>query len=255
MDFPVTRTVIDRAEMWVHELASSLEPPIKVPVLNSFRWEHPQKDASAAQVAKAVRAVSGLRAALQLADLGYTAECGTILRTVADFSSEIEYLGEALLEGRLTSDQQKFVEQHFAKFPTDSDELAAREREYFIGRKDIANARRRLFKKLDGPTDEVDKIVAYLNKGYDSLVHGSNESAMQLYSGRTAAFMLRGQESALHICSAKVAVAGKTKEFLNALRLMALTRGHRLMNDAIRAAFIELDTSKEDAGQLCLGLH
>lgn len=255
MDFPVTRSTLDLAEGWVHELAGALEQPVKIPIAGNFRWEHPKKDADSVQVAKAVRAVSGLRAALQLADFGYVVECATLLRTVADFCAEIEYLGEALVEGRLTADQQKFVDQHFAPFPTDPDELAAREREYYVGRKDMEKARRRLFTKWGGGTSELDKIAAYLNKGYDSFVHGSNGSAMELFSGRTSAFMLRGHESTYHICSTKAAVAGKLKEFLNALRLMALTRGLENMNDNILLAFSNLDASEEDSAAPCKQLR
>ena len=254
LDFPTTRSILDRAEDWVQQFGKTLRSPSQVPVLNSFRWEHPDKDAGSAQVAKAVRAISGLRAALHLADSGYTVEAGTLLRTVADFTAEIEYLGEALIEGRLTADQQKFVEQHFAPFPEDPDELAAREREYYIGRKDVAKASRRLFEKWGGKPEEYDKIAAYLHKGYDSFVHGANESAMQLFTGRTRTFMLRGHESQRHICMTKVAVAGKLKAFLNALRLMAMSRNDQTMHDAIRTAFNELDKSEEDSGAPCGGL-
>ena len=254
MDFPVTRETIDHAEQWVHELAKLLSPPVKVTVQGTFRWEHPERDASSAQVAKAVRAVSGLRGAMHLADLRHTAECATLLRTVADFSAEIEYLGEALLEGRLTDDQSRFVDQHFAPFPSDPDELAAREREYYIGRKDMAKARSRLFTKWGGDAKELDKIAAYLNKGYDSFVHGANGSAMELFTGRTTSFMLNGHESNRHICMAKASVAGKVKEFLNALRLMALSRHIEQMNNEIRAAFQKLDESGEDSVEGCAGL-
>lgn len=255
MDFPITRAILDQAEDWVQGFAKALPPPTRVPVLDSFRWEHPEKDASTAQVAKAVRAVSGLRAALHLADAGYTVEPAALLRTVADFTAEIEYLGEALVEGRLTADQQKFVEQHFAPFPEDPDELAEREREFYIGRKDIAKASRRLFEKWGGNIEQYDRIAAYLNKGYDSFVHGTNESAMQLYSGRTGDFMLRGHESPRHVCMAKVAVAGKLKAFLNALRLMAMSRKDQATHDAIREAYCHLDASEEDSGLPCSGLR
>ena len=228
VDFPVTRETMDHAEQWVHELAKLLSPPVKVTVQGTFRWEHPERDASSAQV--------------------------TLLRTVADFSAEIEYLGEALLEGRLTDDQSRFVDQHFAPFPSDPDELAAREREYYIGRKDMAKARSRLFTKWGGDAKELDKIAAYLNKGYDSFVHGANGSAMELFTGRTTSFMLNGHESNRHVCMAKASVAGKVKEFLNALRLMALSRHLEQMNNEIRAAFQKLDESGEDSVEGCAGL-
>jgi hypothetical protein len=254
VDFPVARQVLDRTEAFVHSFASLLPKAVRVPVKDSFRWEHPQKDAEATQVAKAVRGISGLRAAMHLADVGHTAECLTLLRTVADFSAEIFYLGEGLAEGRMTADQEKFVQQHFSPFPNDPDELAARERDYYIGRKDIGKAHRRLLKKHGAPVEEATKITDYLNKGYDAFVHGTNQSAMELYSGRTRSFMLHGHESARWVCMARMSVAAKLKEFLGALRIMAITRGNRALHDQIQQAWNELDASKEDTSLPCAGL-
>ena len=253
MDFPVTRTVLDRVDAWVHAFAQMLQPAERVPLKDSFRWEHPQKTPADVQVAKAVRAASGLRAALHLADLRHTIECGVVLRTVADFSAEILYIGEAILEGRLTEDQRRFVDQHFAPFPTDPDELAAREREYYVGRRDIGRAHRRLLERQGGPADELAKLGAYINKGYDSYVHGSNASAMELYDARINSFMLQGHLSERFVCLAKVSVAGKLQEFLKSLQFMAITRGSSLY-DEIRSAAGELDASGEDFGGACADL-
>ncbi len=254
MVFPVTRTIIGRMDGWVHTFAQQLAPAERVPIKESFRWEHPEKSPRSVQVAKAARAVSGLRAALHLADMAHTIESGTILRTVADFSAEILYLGEAVLEGRLTADQERFVDQHFAPIPTDPDELAAREREYYVGRKDIASAHRRIMEKFGAPAGEMAKIGAFLNKGYDSYVHGANSSAMELYDVRINSFMLRGHVSARFVCMAKVGVAGKTQELLNALRFMAITWGAGALSAEIRHASEELDASAEDSPRPCAGL-
>lgn len=255
MDFPVTRRVLAQADAWVNAFARMLPPAEKVPVRTSFRWEHKDKSPEAAQVAKAVRALSGLRAALVLADVGHTVECGTLLRTIADFSAEIVYIGEALSEGRLTADQRQFVEQHFARLPSDPHELAAREREYYIGRKDIGKAHRRLYEKQGVSADDMAKLTDYLNKAYDGYVHGTNASAMELYDARDNCFMLQGHLSTRFVCGAKVSVAGKLQEFLNALRFMAITRQAVGLEAEIRTASLELSASREDAGEPCKGLR
>lgn len=254
MDFPVTRKILDQADGWVTAFAKELPAAQKIPVRNSFRWQHPEKTPEAVQVAKAVRALSGLRGALILADAKHSVECGTLLRTVADFSAEILYVGEALAEGRLTADQQRFVDQHFAAFPTDPDALAAMEKEKYVGRKDIGKAHRRTYEKFGVPADEMEKLGAFLNKGYDGYVHGTNGSAMELYDARTNSFMLHGHLSARFVCMAKVSVAGKLQEFLNALRFMAVTRQLGNMANEIGAASHALDASGEDAGIPCRGL-
>jgi len=55
---------------------------------------------------------------MSLADLRLTVECGTILRTVSGYASEIISIGEGLLEGRFTTEQQEFIEQHYSALPS-----------------------------------------------------------------------------------------------------------------------------------------
>jgi len=55
---------------------------------------------------------------MSLADLRFIVECGTILRTVSDYASEIIFIGEGLLEGRFTTEQQEFIEQHYSALPS-----------------------------------------------------------------------------------------------------------------------------------------
>lgn len=239
MDFPVTRQTFGYLETWVDGFARALTPAEQVSSYESFRWQHPEASAEVVQVAKAVRAASGLRAALILADAGHTVECTTLLRTVADFSAEIMYLGEALLEGRLTPDQEEFVKQHFVPAATSLDEFVARERERYIGRRHIGKALRRLAKGSGGQADWLTLATGFLNAAYDGYVHGSNESAMVLYDANENSFMLRGHESPRHVCMAKVSVAAKLYELLNGIRLMAMTRGLTTVEAEVRVALAE----------------
>ena len=241
-------------EAWVQTFAGMLSPAEKVPVKDSFRWQHREHSVRTVQVAKAVRAVCGLRAALCLADQRFTTESATLLRAVADFAAEIIFVGEALLEGRLTDDQKKFVAQHFDALPVDPDELAAREKEYYVGRKAIAAAHQRIFEKTGVPTEQLQKIANYLNKGYDGYVHGANVTAMELYDVRTNTFMIGGQLFPRFVCMAKVSVAAKTSELINSLHFMAIVWGIQSLLPEIVAARNELDASSEDHGSLCAGL-
>ena len=255
MDFPVTRNLIERLPEWVDELASILPEPVRVPVDSyGFRWKYPEQSAEVVQTAKAVRMVSGIRAAITLADMGFTTECGTLLRTVSDCASEIHFLAEGLLAGGLNAAQQKFVDQYFVPFPEDPDELAAREREYYVGRKDILSALRRFGDRFGGGGDDLVKISTFLNKGYDSYVHSSFTSAMELYSGLTKSFMLSGNESVRSQCVAKVSVAGKLYEVIVALELMAITRELEDLRERTREGRKELDGSEEQSSAPCAHL-
>jgi hypothetical protein len=229
MDFPQTRAAIEKLPAWVNELASTLPAPVRVPIgfparAFSFRWEHQEKTLEVAQVAKAVRLATALRAALALADLRLTTEACSLLRMVGDFSKEITFLGEAMVEDRLTAEQKLFLEQHFAYHPMTPEELAEKERVRYVGRAATTRALGRLLEKAGGPTEEHAKAAAYLSAGFDRFVHGKYSTAMELFSGETMSFMLAGSDSPGQVRGAKVAVAGKTVEAIQALRLMAITR-------------------------------
>src|SRR6267378_3872283 len=97
-DFPFTRSLVAKLPTWVNQLASLLPRPVQVPAQpHGFRWVYPVENADVVQVGKAARMAGGIAAALNLADLGFTVECGSLLRTVSDFASEIAFLAEGLL--------------------------------------------------------------------------------------------------------------------------------------------------------------
>lgn len=246
MDFPITRSLINRLPGWVDKFAKKLPPPKKVPLDVGFRWEHEKKDAETLQVAKAVRMASGLHAAITLADARHTVECLSLLRMVSDFASEIEFIGEGLFEGRFTTEQRIFIDQNYSDLSASPDELAAREPLRPIGRKAVANAHGRLADKAGMDRSLLANNRAYVNRGYDGLVHGYYASAMDLFTGRTMNFMMTGHESDRHVCLAKIAVAGKVKEALNALRFMATTQGVTDLSEELQSAFDQLDQSRED---------
>ncbi len=255
VDCPRTRAIIDALPGWVEQFAERLPQPVKKHLDGGgFRWEHEVLDAETLQVAKAVRIASGLRAAMVLADSAHTVECSVILRTVADFSAEIWFIGEGLLEGRFTKEQARFIEQHHSPLPSSPNELAERERDYYVGRKAIAKAHKRIADKAGENAEELLNIASFLNKGYDSYVHGSYGSAMELFLGRTMGFMMTGRRSPANVCMTKASIACKLNEALNTLRFMATTRGMKALERELHVAFESIERSQEDAGLPCHGL-
>jgi hypothetical protein len=251
-DLPITRKLILALPPWVNAMASHLPPPVKVPAQpHGQRWAYPAETAEVVQVGKAVRMVSGITAALHLADLGFTVECGTMLRAVSDFASEIVFLGEGLIEGRMMPEQSKFVKDYFKPLPASAAELAQRKREGYVARRHIHKAQQRLVAKTGGSPAVFAEVIGMLTKGYDSYVHGAYESAMELFTGRTRTFMMRGHESPRHRCMAKVAVAGKLHEVIGALEFMALSRRLVPLHATIRGARHELYASQEESGDGC----
>jgi hypothetical protein len=224
-DIPITRGVIARLDEWLNALVSPLIPLRRIPAgpadLGGFQWAFREQTERALVVGKAVRMLSGIRAALILADLGCVAECGTILRTVSDFSNEVISICEGCAKGVPTEAQRRFVRQYFAPIPTTPEEYEEQERERWVTRDDLIAAHVRWATETGGDAARVRKVLRFLAYGYDKFVHGAYITAMELYDGRTGTFMLRGHESDGKRRKYKAAVASKLHEVLTALTFMA----------------------------------
>lgn len=245
-DFPATRAAIDRLPAWVNELAATIPQPERVEVPPyGFRWEHPDKTPEVIQVTKAVRLATSLRAALALADLRLTTEAASLLRLAGDFSNEIVFLGEALREGRLTDEQKRFVEQQSVYHPLTAEEFAELERVRYVGRGAAAKALARLFSGTGVDIEDNARRRAYVAAGYDRFIHGKYSTAMELFTGETMTFMLRGTNSPGQVRSAKAAISGKTVEGLQALQIMALTRRMRKLASELVGSVESINTSGE----------
>jgi hypothetical protein len=252
MDFAVTRAIISSLPGWVDQLTSRLPPPTRHTLTTgSFAWRHDATGADTLLVTKAVRIASGLRAAMVLADAHHTVEAVAVLRTVADFSAEVMFIAEGVLEGRFTKEQAQFIAQHHAPLARTPDEFAEREREYYVGRSAVAKAERRLAEKFGTDAELFAKLSGLLNQGYDSYVHGKYESAMELFDGQGKRFMMHGSKSDRAVCDAKTSIAGKLGAALNALAAIATVWKMASLADELRAAFNSLVSSDEDAGAPC----
>jgi len=244
-DFPQTRAALEKIPAWVNQLAETLPPPVLVPFGPGRRWEHEKRDPLVAQVAKAVRLATALRASLVLADAGLTTEAHSLLRIVGDINGEIQMLAEALVAGRLTKEQEDFLNQFFESLPLRPEELAAKEPVRFVGRGVVAKAVARLFKGPRSATEKHARGVAYLNTGYDRYVHAKYSTAMELFNGQH--FMLTGSDFPQQVRETKVAVAGKTVESVQSLRLMAKIRRLERLGGEIRATEVAVMGEHESA--------
>jgi hypothetical protein len=251
-DFPVTRQVLARLDEWLNELAAPLVPlkeiPAGPPGIGGYRWAFREETERALVIGKSVRMISGIRAAFILVDLGYVTECGTLLRTVSDFSNEVFSICEGVRSGNPTDAQKLFVEQYFKPIPEDPDEYDAQKREQFVTRDKLLSAHYRLAAEMKGGPnpDRVRKVLRYLAHMYDKYVHGAYITSMELYNGRTWRFMVAGHESPEYRSECKRAAASKLHESLSSLHMVAIG-----MNMLALAKEIEV-RSKElyDSGEL-----
>ncbi|MBU6482298.1 MAG: hypothetical protein KGS09_17365 [Nitrospirae bacterium] len=247
-DFTVTRQMIDRLEPWLEHLLNPLLPLQRVRHEDgSFHWEFTEQTPRALQVGKAVRMISGIRAALLLADSGYVVECYSLLRMVSDFAQEIIAIAEALLEERFTEPQERFVRQYYIPIAESADEYEQQERERYVSREELLKAHFRLDEQVTRDATTLRKLMRFVNYTYDKYVHGAYLTSMELYHGDRQNFMLRGHEADLHRRIAKASVAGKLHEVCHSLAFTALAAGDRALSEEITLALNELEKSDEQS--------
>jgi len=238
------RLVTDELNSWVNYLAAPLMPPRMLPegddlVRLEFRYHTPHS----VMVGKAIRAVSGLRAALVLADLGYVTECGALLRIVSDFCSEVIAIGHALNRGgELPPAVQKFVEQYFAPKARTPEQLAASERVRYVSREELMKAGRPTADaNVDG--EHLRVIHRFLNMTYDAYIHGAYETTMELCDPLTGRFSTDGHPDTSKREEFVDAVALKLHEVVVALEIAAAVTANAEVFAAAREARHTMDAA------------
>ena len=246
------RVCLSRLDDWLQRLATTLPKPEKAPLPDGgFRWEYPEQTAEVVMLAKAVRMVSALNAAALLAQRAFTTEVGSLLRIVKDLATEILAVGEGVAKGKLTRSQQAFVDQFFNPLPRSLEEFKKQERESYVGRKDLYKAHKRLTENTPVNGEELVEYARFLDRGYDSYVHGGYATAMELYDGSTQSFMVSGHRYERHRCEAKVSVSQKLYYGMVSLEFMAMLRADEDLVGEIRDMRHELEAAPEYGGEHC----
>jgi hypothetical protein len=197
-DFPVTRRILILVEEWFVLLARPFLPPKKTRMkgggVGNFYWDFKEHSAKTAMIGKAVRIISGLRAAMILADQGYVTECSTVLRMTEDLVVEIGFLIDGLTSKVPSKSHEEFVEQYFAVMPASSDEYAQQSKVRWVSRDKVLAGFLRTLQGVARDPEQVRKSMQFIYYTHDKYVHGGYQTAMELYSGETNQFMLRGHD-------------------------------------------------------------
>jgi hypothetical protein len=221
-------------------------PPRIVPEGDDLiRLEFRQHLPHAVMIGKSVRAVSGLQAALVLADLGYVAECAALLRMVSDFCSEVTAIGRALNSGgELPSAVRTFVEQYFTRKARTPEELAAEERTRYVSREELMKAEGRSAEGANLNGEQLRGVRRFLNMTYDAYVHGAYETTMELYDPLTGRFLVGGHPDVSKRDEFVEAVFLKLHGVVVALEFTAAVTAHTTVFRAAREARHTMDASE-----------
>ena len=237
----VAAEILNRLDSWVNELAAHLDPPRRLPESDgSFRLEFTQQSPSTVMVGKLVRAVSGLHGALVLAKAGYITECAVVLRTVSDFSTEIQMIGWFMAQDeQLPCAVQDFVEEYFLPRARTSEEFAAAGRKGYVSREKLMKEYKKFAESVGAESvnaQQLDLNHRFVNMSYDAYVHGAYETALELWSDQRGTFMVRSHASAAKRDEFIEAVFMKMREVVVAMELTATALGNTAVFEQARKA-------------------
>ena len=248
-DMTLTRDIIDRLDQWVNDLAAPLLPARGVEEPNGeLRLLLREHTPHAVMLGKLVRAASGIKAALVLADAGYVSECGAILRIVSDFCIEIIAVADSLRRGDPPAAIRAFVEQYFVPLARTSEDYAAIERPRYVSREELIKAEVRMSEDAGLEGERSRMLRRFLNMRLDAYVHGAYETSMELFNPNTGRFMVAGHESLAKHAVLAHALTLKLHEVIVAVLLTAAQFGNADVQAQAREALDALDAPAGTGG-------
>lgn len=188
--------LIQILEKATHRFVTTFGKPLALPETDKERFRYANPDSRHFQVLKAVRIVSGLRACMALLRVGHTQEIGVLLRTIQDFTEDIQYVQEAHETGQRTAGQQRIMD-HFFKSDLKSTEemLDNQSKLQRVTRKEKVASQARLFNPVQNP-DRTQRMLNAIGDGLSGYVHGDYPQIMELYEadldGGPERFRMRG---------------------------------------------------------------
>ena len=161
----------------------------------AYRYERP--DIRHFCLLKSVRVVSALNAMLELARGGYTQEIGVLIRTVAEFTSHIEFVLETGSE-----DHRAGVDRYIKAFFADSQRglgaeiIKAQVPQGLIHAKlgETLDIIAEQFSETEGRVPAA-KLYSNVYRVFSNYVHGKYPEIMDLYGGLPGQFHLRGMSA------------------------------------------------------------
>jgi hypothetical protein len=240
------REILDKLDHWTNQLVAPALPLRVTPDGDdAVRLEFRQQTPESVMIGKLVRAVSGLRAALLLAETGHVTECAAVLRMVSDLCTEISIIGFALDQrDELPAAVKEFVTQYFKPRSRTPDEYASAERTRYVTREALMRAHKTLAQNHSVDSDLLDRTRRFLNMAYDAYVHGAYETTMELWNQRTNVFEMRGHPSQAKREEFAEAVFLKMHEVVVAIEVTAAKTAQAEVFSQAREARRAMDVSE-----------
>ena len=184
---------INQFEKIVSIFADSVDPPLMYESgirHRGFRYTNPTPKHFC--VIKVVRAVSGLNAALILAENGFNQEMCVMVRTIIDCLTQIDYVLSGFNDGILADRQQKLVKYFFDDFRRNSSDDFGK---VTVRQVQIHEEIEKFFKKKGVAVDfSIGDKLSTVYRVYSNYVHARYPEVMDMYGGYDGRFYLRGMK-------------------------------------------------------------
>ena len=188
--------VLEKLDHWANALIAPAELRFTPEGEHERRLEFRHQTSENVMVGKLVRAVSGFRGALALAQVGHITECGVVLRSVSDFCTEISAIAASKHhEGGVHLAVKEFVQQYYVPRSRTPEEFDERERPRYVAREKLMRAFEALAEPLPIDMERLKRTSRFLKMIYDSYTHGAYETTMELWNPQTRSFEIRGHPS------------------------------------------------------------
>ncbi|HEY1656307.1 MAG TPA: hypothetical protein VGF86_14475 [Candidatus Tumulicola sp.] len=173
------------------------------------------------QLAKAVRLVSAIRAALILLQYGHTVEANALLRIIADSIADTIFAQDAIKAGLNNAEQERDSTQFFEDFKDHPRlQYAGTFKMHRAERKTIQAAQGRYFDESDPHRPRM--LAAAIDHVLSGYIHGSYSTAMEMYAGGRDEFDMQGMLGSTRVAESLQALSYYVEMALGALILLAI---------------------------------
>jgi len=182
---------LNHMERTVHQLASRVPKPQKVPFKNSFVFRHVEKTVHQALVQKLVRLVSGLHAARMLMEAGFVQEQAALQRILDEITEDISFLSLSVILGEVTPLHQTYLDAFFQEEFDPNDVVVSSSERTMVPRRKI---RAYIDRVSSGPKGSSKHLDAFrtVSKAYSGYVHAASPQIMDMYGGIPPRFHMQG---------------------------------------------------------------
>jgi hypothetical protein len=150
-----------------------------------------QRDEKTFSLLRCIRIVSGLRAELGLIEQGFCQEAGVIHRTILEFSHDLDFVVDGLINPESKSRMQERMAKYFVESPPAPEDFMSRpKKSHSFLREKVYAAVLRL---LGGNNPyRIRQIAKTLEEVYSGYVHGNYRHVMEMYNGAEKGFKTKG---------------------------------------------------------------